>query len=96
MKTYIVPFSALALLVGAPAAANDFVVNHSDLDLSNPKAQKTLERRIDTEARKFCGMDRQITGTRTQVRGTGECFRSARDAAREQMVGLIASAQKGG
>ena len=96
MKTALLTLSALALVAGTPATASDFVVQYNDLDLSNAAGQKTLERRIDTQARKFCGVDSTRTGTRAKPRGANECFQSARQAAREQMSELVARAQKGG
>ena len=96
MRTTLIALSALALVAGAPAAAKDFVVAYKDLDLSTAKGQKTLDKRIDAAARVYCGMDVQMTGSRTKGRGAGECFASARDAAREQMASLIEKAQRGG
>ncbi|MFA9200883.1 MAG: UrcA family protein [Cypionkella sp.] len=93
------PFIALAALsmIAAPAVANDFVVRHDDLDLSTAKGQKQLDRRIDAEARRYCKMDVQPTGSRVTGSGTSQCYKQARAAAREQMASLIDNAvQKGG
>lgn len=96
MKAVLLSLSTLALLAGTPVAAKDFVVQHDDLDLASAAGQKTLEKRIDAQAREFCGEERPIVGTRIKPRGASECFRSARQAAREQMGELVARAQKGG
>jgi len=96
MRINLIAFAALALGAAAPAIANDFVVIHSDLDLSTPKDQKVLERRIDSAARKYCGMDVIQTGSRVRAKDTGKCYSEARSAAREQMASLISKAQLGG
>lgn len=44
-----------ALMVAAPAFANSVTVSYSDLDLTSPAGQATLEHRIDTAARQACG-----------------------------------------
>jgi len=98
MRVAIIAFSAIALAAVSPAAANDLVIQYDDLDLTSPKGQKILERRIESAARTYCGFDATQTGTRLKASGASECLSSARDAAREQMVALIKrqSAQKGG
>lgn len=96
MRTTLIALSALALVAGAPAVAQDFVVVHKDLDLSTAKGQKTLDRRIAGAARDYCGADRQRIGSRTRSRGSSECVKQAQEAAREQMAVLIEQARKGG
>ena len=78
-----------ALTATTPLAARDLVVVHKDLDLSSAKDRKVLEQRIDKSAREFCGVGRTLTGSRVQATGTMDCYRDARDAAREQMARLI-------
>lgn len=97
MRTPVIALTALALIAGSPAAAEDFVVQHADLDLSTAKGQKALDKRIDSEARRYCKMDVRQTGTRIRASGTTECYNQARAAAREQMASLIGqSSLKGG
>lgn len=96
MKAILLSFSALAMVVGAPASARDFVVVHDDLDLSTPKGQQSLERRIDAAARAYCGTERITTGTRIPPSGSAKCYKAARNAAREQMAVLVSRSQKGG
>ena len=96
MRTNLIAIAALALGAAAPATARDFVVEYKDLDLSSAKDQKTLERRIDSAARKYCAMDTIRTGSRTKAENSAQCYSDARTAAREQMSGLIAKAQMGG
>lgn len=90
MRIVILALTAVTMAVAAPAvAATDLVIQYDDLDLSSPKGQKTLERRIEVAARKFCGVDAAMTGTRMRSPGATECLNSARDAAREQMAVLV-------
>ncbi len=87
MRTPLIALAALSLLA-VPAAAEDLVVRYDDLDLSSPKGQKTLDRRIDAAARSFCGVGVHQTGSR--IKGdSAECFRQARAAAREQMAAIV-------
>ena len=58
MRKNLIGIIAMALGATAPAIANDFVVKHSDLDLSADKDQKVLERRIDSAAREY-SLDRR-------------------------------------
>lgn len=87
MRIPLIALAALSLLA-VPAAAEDLVVRYDDLDLSSPKGQKTLDRRIDAAARSFCGVGVHQTGSR--IKGdSAECFRQARAAAREQMAAIV-------
>ena len=101
MRVFVTGLAALALgaataATAAPApAARDFVVKHDDLDLSDAKDQKTLNKRIDRAARDYCGADRTVTGSRVRV-DSSDCVNSATQAAREQMASLVDKAQRGG
>ena len=91
--------SALALMGAVPAAAQsnrDMVIVHSDLNLNSPTGQKTLKRRIDKAAREFCGMDRQLTGSRVRANQDTECYRQAKALATQQMAKLVDDARLGG
>lgn len=97
MRTPFIALTALALIAGTPAAAEDFVVRHADLDLSTAKGQKILDKRIDAEARRYCKVGVEQTGSRIKASGASECYNQARAAAREQMASLIdKSTLKGG
>ena len=96
MRTPLIALTALTLLAGVPAAAEDFVVRYDDLDLASPKGQKVLDRRIDAAARTYCGIGVQRTGTRVKGASATECYRSARNAAREKMAALVEQKSKGG
>ena len=97
MRTPLIALTALTLIAGAPAAAEDLVVRHADLDLSSAEGQKVLDRRIDAAARKYCGVGDAHTGTRMKASASARCFAEARAAAREQMASLIGKgSSKGG
>ena len=89
MRINVIAFAALALGVAAPAVANDFVVEYKDLDLSSAKDLKTLDRRIDTASRIYCGADRVMTGSRVKGNGAAKCVASARKLAKEQLAAVI-------
>lgn len=96
MKTPLIALSALLIATGAQAANRDFTVNYKDLDLSSPKDQKTLERRISSAARDYCGTNVKRTGSNLRANSNHQCYNDARVAAREQMAELVSKAQKGG
>ena len=73
MKTQFGPLASVIAALGlalavntAPAAAQSMSidVDYSDLDLTSPQGQATLDKRIAGAARKICGGDEQRTGTR--------------------------------
>jgi UrcA family protein len=96
MRQYLIALSALTVVAGAPAAAQDFAVKYSDLNLQSAKGQKELERRIDKAAREYCGLDAPRSGTRMHSQGTRDCYRDARAAARQEMAALLDKSQLGG
>lgn len=96
MRQYLIALSALAVVAGTPAAAKDFTVKYSDLNLKSAKGQKELERRIDEAARDYCGVDNRRVGTRMRSQGTRDCYKDARAAAREEMALLLDKSQLGG
>lgn len=95
MKTPLIALTALSLIAGVPAAAEDFVVRYADLDLATPEGQKALDKRIDAEARDYCKVSAPTTGTRVK-RDVSQCVNEARNAARESMASLIEKHSKGG
>lgn len=96
MRYLMTGLAALALgATASAAAAQDMVVKYDDLDLTDAKAQKTLNQRIERAAREYCGAGRVTTGTRIATPATA-CVTAARDAARQQMASLVEKAQRGG
>lgn len=97
MRTPLIVAALASAVIAGPALAKDFVVQYKDLDLSNPKDQQILERRIDNASRVYCGADVSATGSRVKGPGTQACVESARKLAREQLTTIMSrQAQKGG
>jgi UrcA family protein len=96
MRMTLIALAAVAL-GAAPAVANDLIVEYKDLNLSDAKDVKQLERRINSASRAYCGADKLATGSRMQEVGTAECVASARKLAREQLATIIErQSRKGG
>jgi UrcA family protein len=96
MRTFLLPLAALATVMSAPVAAQDLVVQYKDLDLSTKKGRKTLEVRIKAAATNYCMTGQQVTGSRIRSAAAQECYRTASEAAREQMDLIVSRAQRGG
>ena len=93
-------FAALAAFALVPAAAvaapGDLEVDYSDLDLSNQKDIKKLERRIKTAAKEFCLAETGTTGTRMISREARACTKSVEASAMERFATVIEEQRKGG
>ena len=101
MKTPLMAIAAAATLAsGAPALAQDkgpdMVVSYRDLDLSTAHGQRTLERRIDAAAKKYCGVATQRTGTRIPSPQIGKCYREAKRQATQQFAQIAGNRNLGG
>lgn len=73
MKTQFVPLASAIAAFGLALTASStpvvaqsmsIGVQYSDLDLTSPQGQATLDKRIAGAARKICGHDEQRSGTR--------------------------------
>ncbi len=98
MRKMLIAAGTLALLGTAlPAAAQDTVeVTWRDLDLASPEGQRKLDSRIDRAARKACGMDKPLTGTRIPTPESRECYQEARIKARDQVAKMRSNGGLGG
>ena len=101
MKTPLIALAGCAILMAcAPASAEtgnpDMVVDYADLDLRSDAGQKTLDRRIDAAARKYCSVGEVRTGSRLQSKASTTCFKEARKIARKAMAPIVSDAQLGG
>ena len=99
MKTSLALIAAAGLaVVAAPvAAANQSVtVEYKDLNLSSPKGQKILERRIDAAARQVCGADSTVTGTRIVSRESRACMANAKRQLAKKIASLVEDQRLGG
>ncbi|MFA6218772.1 MAG: UrcA family protein [Erythrobacter sp.] len=102
--------STLALIVAAgaaglaaPAAAipanaepYSMRVKYSDLNLATPEGLAHLERRIDNAARKVCGFERSVTGTRLRSPQVDACRENAKAKAMAHVAAVIKERTRGG
>ena len=101
MKTPLIALAAAAtLMTSGPAIAgqtgDDMVVRYNDLNLSSTQGQKTLERRIDAAAKKYCRVGAQRSGTRINNSQAGKCYREAKRLARQQFAEVADDNRLGG
>jgi len=97
MKRPLIALTAAAVLgTATPAMAESLSIPYHDLNLATEKGQETLDRRIDTAVRKFCGMDRTATGTRISSRETRECYEQTSKQAKEQFAAVVDAQRLGG
>ncbi|MEM9500258.1 MAG: UrcA family protein [Pseudomonadota bacterium] len=102
MKTFALAAAAFGLAVTAtPAFAGSqdkqsLDVSFAGLDLSTAEGQKALEKRIETAARKLCGVDAVRTGTRMKSQSSVTCYKEAVASAKRQVAAAVADQQRGG
>lgn len=97
MKRPLIALTAAAVLgTAAPAMAESLTIPYHDLNLATEKGQATLDRRIDTAVRKFCGMDRTTTGTRVTSRESLKCYAETSKQAKAQFAAVIDEQRLGG
>lgn len=83
-------------LSGAAVSAKDVTVSYADLDLSTPKGQKTLERRIAGAIQEACEYQSIRTGTRLQSTATMRCMDEAKAKAKQQVAAIVERQNLGG
>lgn len=88
MRTTTVILAALAATIALPAAAESIAVPYEDLNLANPKGQKSLERRIQSAARKVCGVNDYRAGPRIDPPSVTACYKAAIAGASEQVAAI--------
>jgi UrcA family protein len=93
MKTMIF-LAGVAVLAAAPASAKDApvseTISYHDLDLSSPKDQARLQRRVGSVAASLCS---QVTGaTPAPARVDWACYRQTVEAAQADVDRAIAAA----
>ncbi len=91
-------FAAAAFATPAPALAKaqSIAIEWRDLNLETPEGQRALDRRIDTAARKACGMNDTRTGTRFVSRDARDCYQKAKVGARAQVAAIREETRLGG
>ena len=99
MKNSLALIAAAGLaVVAAPVAAEttSVTVEYKDLNLSSPKGQKILDRRIKSAARQVCGADSKMTGTRIVDKATRTCVEQATRQLETQIAAIIEEQRLGG
>ena len=97
MKKTLISLAAIcAVAATTPAAAENVSVDYRDLNLASVQGQKSLEIRIDRAARKVCGMDNRVSGTRLRPSDERRCYAQAKKQAKKQVAALIAEERLGG
>ena len=99
MKTSLALAAAIGLaLPAAPVLAQQqsVGVQYSDLDLSSPEGQETLDRRIDRAARNVCGAGDTDMGTRVKSSAVRSCVKNAKKQVRAQIAAKIEEERLGG
>ncbi len=97
MHKSLVALSALTLgLVSTSVAARDFVVEHSDLDLSTKHDQRIMKSRVKAAAEEFCGVEKVRTGTMLQDAKKVACAKELTRLANEQIAALISQESNAG
>ena len=102
MKTWTLALAAASIGfagITAPAMAGNVEktsanVSYAGLDLNTVEGQKLLDQRVEIAARRVCGFDRSITGTR--LRDARKCLVKARESAKQQVAAIIEDQQRGG
>ena len=100
-RTALLLALAAAATIAAPAHAagadnGSVAVRYTDLDLATEQGQKALDERLDSAARKVCGMDERATGTRIASREATRCYREARAQLAERFADVVSNARRGG
>jgi UrcA family protein len=105
-KSLISAGLASAALIATPAMAGgnqagqhpaqSVQIKFADLNLSTAEGQATLDRRINSAARKVCRLDEQRTGTRIPSHERKVCFAKAKASAKQQMASAINQTRRGG
>ncbi|MEL7444754.1 MAG: UrcA family protein [Pseudomonadota bacterium] len=100
-KTALITASVALVGITTPAFAEQIdapkqKIQFSDLDLSTPAGQATLDKRIDAAARKVCKVDEMRTGTRIKSQSRKSCYAKARASAANQVAAVLEDQRRGG
>ncbi|HUQ13817.1 MAG TPA: UrcA family protein [Novosphingobium sp.] len=95
LRTLIATGSVATLIALSPVAqAADRQIKTSDLDLSSPKGQAELDKRVMRAARALC--TGEVTGTRLAPKEDKECIARAAASAREALAAQAKGENRGG
>lgn len=89
-------FAVTPGVASAETASTTVAVRYADLDLTTPKGQKALERRIARAARTICGLDDQTTGTRMRSPEAASCYQRAQRDVSQRVASVIEGGRNGG
>jgi UrcA family protein len=92
----MIAIAAGALLAAQPALAESVKVSYQDLDLSTPKGQKELGKRIQVAVKKICGVYDIRTGSRVPSPESKACAKQAEQQIRHQLAGVLEPHESGG
>lgn len=88
--------AAMPALAGETQEPVTMSVKYKDLNLGSPEGQKQLELRLQRAAKRVCGYDSPITGSRIVSRERKACFDKALNGAMQSYAMLIENHQLGG
>ncbi|MGV2494712.1 UrcA family protein [Pelagerythrobacter aerophilus] len=98
MKRHLATLTAAAVLGAAatPAVAESLSIPYKDLNLASAEGQKTLDLRIESAVRDFCGMNQTSTGTRIVSGEARQCYAETKKQAQKQFAAIIDRHRLGG
>lgn len=98
MKRHLIAITAAAVLGAAatPAVAESLSIPYQDLNLASAEGQKTLDRRIESAARDFCGMNQTTTGSRIVSSESRQCYAETKKQAQKQFAVIVDRHRLGG
>jgi UrcA family protein len=98
MKRHLIAITAAAVLGAAatPAVAESLSIPYQDLNLASAKGQKTLDHRIESAARDFCGMNQTTTGSRIVSSESRQCYAETKKQAQKQFAAIVDRHRLGG
>jgi len=98
MKRHLIALTAAAALGAAatPAAAESLSIPYKDLNLATAEGQKTLDLRIESAVRDFCGMNQTTTGTRITSGESRQCYVETKKQAQKQFAAIVDRHRLGG
>lgn len=83
--------TALTFSISIPAFADEIRVSYADLNLTTVDGRETLERRVNSAARKVCGYDNLPAGSLMPDPAARTCYVKARNQGREGIELAVAN-----
>ncbi len=95
IRTLALAAALSTVSVTAFATAPSVEVKYADLDLTTPQGMAELDNRIDAAARRVCGLDDVVTGTKLPSSAAKRCYEQARQKVKEQVAAIVESKRRG-